>query len=294
MGGAGSHLIEPRPRRHPFLVAAGLVQPAEEGAEAAARRVKIEEAHGAIPTRRERVRHARRHLHPRPRLRPKLVTCGRETHLAFEDIEGLDMPPVEVRGRRRSWFARHLRDPDVVDVREQDHSHVRPVGHQALVADDRVRRGPVLVRRWRMLIVRKGVPVAQGAHEVGEPLAGRVEVEVADLRIALVPEPVHDERGDTRERPGPHDDGVVFAAEPDRQLTLEDVKEIGVVAMNVQVGALAARTEAGPGRVQPLVIGEDLDRSGASPTNSPPPAARNQDELAYACTPLLASIASIP
>ena len=123
-----------------------------------------------------------------------------------------------------------------------------------------------------MLVERDGAAVAQRTQVVGEAHAGRVEVEVAELRVARVPEAVHDERWNARERPRRHDDALVLDAEPDRQLALEHVEEIGVETVDVQVGALAVRAEARPRRVQRLVLGEDLD----------PPVRRVADDLAAA------------
>jgi hypothetical protein len=42
-------------------------------------------------------------------------------------------------------------------------------------------------------------------------------------------------------------------------LALEHVEEVGVMVVDVQVGALAVRAEARPRRVQALVVEEDLD-----------------------------------
>ena len=52
---------------------------------------------------------------------------------------------------------------------------------------------------------------------------------------------------------------VAVGTELDGQLAVEHVEEVGVVAVDVQVGAVAAGAEARPRRVQAVVLGEDLD-----------------------------------
>ena len=109
-----------------------------------------------------------------------------------------------------------------------------------------------------LLVVDERAAVAQRAQVVREPDARGVEIEVANVRVACVAESVHDERRDPREHPGRHGDGLVGRPEPDGQLALENVEQIGVPAMDVQVRAVAARAEARHGRVQRRVVGEDL------------------------------------
>jgi hypothetical protein len=132
-----------------------------------------------------------------------------------------------------------------------------------------------------MLVVRDGAPLAQRTQEVGESLAGRVKVEVAERLVAPVPEAVDDERRHPRERPRRHDHALVLDAESDRQLTLEDVEEVGVMAMDVQVGALAAWAETRPRPVQRLVVGEDLDPPVRRVGDDLAASAGNQDRLAH-------------
>jgi hypothetical protein len=99
-----------------------------------------------------------------------------------------------------------------------------------------------------------------------------VEVEVADLALARVAEAVDDHRRHSGEGPGGHRDGLVLDAQPDRKLTVEDVEEVGVPTVHVQVRPLPARAEARPGRVQRIVVGQDLH----------PPLRRVADDLAPA------------
>jgi hypothetical protein len=108
-----------------------------------------------------------------------------------------------------------------------------------------------------------------------------VEVDVAELRVARVPEAVHDEWWNARERPRRHDDALVLDAEPDRQLTLEHVEEIGVQTVDVQVCAVAVRAEARPRRVQRLVVGKDLDPSVRRVADDFASTERNQDRLVH-------------
>ena len=132
-----------------------------------------------------------------------------------------------------------------------------------------------------MLVERDGAAVAQPTQVVGEAHAGRVEVEVAELRVARVPEAVHDERWNACERPRRHDDTLVLDAEPDRQLALEHVEEIGVQTVDVQVRAFAVRTEARPRRMQRLVFGEDLDAPVRRVADDLAAAERHQDWLVH-------------
>ena len=86
-----------------------------------------------------------------------------------------------------------------------------------------------------------------------------MEVEVAQLRVAGVAKAVDHERRDADQRPGLHCQLVARGTQPDRQLAREDVEEVGVVAVDVQVRALAARAEPRPRRVQRVALAEDLD-----------------------------------
>ena len=86
-----------------------------------------------------------------------------------------------------------------------------------------------------------------------------MEVEVPQLGVAPVPEAVHDERRHERERARRDDDRDVLDAEPHRELALEHVEAVDVVAVDVEVGAQAVRREPRPRRVDRLVVGEDLD-----------------------------------
>lgn len=123
-----------------------------------------------------------------------------------------------------------------------------------------------------MLVVRERTASADSPQVIREALPRRVEVEVAELPIAPVPKAVHDERWHSRKAPCRHDDRPVLDPEPDRQLTLEDVEEIAVAAVDVQVRALAVWPESRPRRVQRFMVGEDLD----------PAARRVADDLAGA------------
>ena len=96
-----------------------------------------------------------------------------------------------------------------------------------------------------------------------------MEVEVADIRVALIEEAVDDERRHARERAGRHSDPLVVDAEPDLEETLEDVEEVRVVSVDVQVGAVVVRAQTPQRRPQSLMVGEDLD----------PPVDRVADDL---------------
>ena len=170
------------------------------------------------------------------------------------------MAAVDVRRRGRSTrLAPHLRDPELVEVGEELHAQARPVDDELAAADHRLARRPAAVPGRGVLVVRERPAVAHGAQVVGEAPAGRVEVEVAQLRVASVPEAVDDERRHERERARRDDDRLVLDAEPHRELALEHVEAVDVVAVDVEVGAQAVRREPRPRRVDRLVVGEDLD-----------------------------------
>ena len=131
---------------------------------------------------------------------------------------------------------------------------------------------PAAVLGRRMLVVRERAAVAQRAQVVRELLPGRVEVEVAHVGVAPVPEPVDDERRHASERPRRHEHLLVLEPEPDGELAVEDVEEVGVVPVDVEVGADAVSAPPRPRRAERLDVGQDLDPPmGASPISSPSP-----------------------
>ena len=77
------------------------------------------------------VRDARRHLQPRAGPRAELAVADRERQLALEHVERLDVAAVEVRRRRgAAGVAPRLRDPDLLDVREQRHARRSPAARR--------------------------------------------------------------------------------------------------------------------------------------------------------------------
>lgn len=82
---------------------------------------------------------------------------------------------------------------------------------------------------------------------------------MAQLGVAAVAEAVDDQRRDARQRAGRNAHLLTVGPEADGQLAGEHVEEVAVLAVDVQVGALAAGREARPGRVQRVVVGEHLD-----------------------------------
>jgi len=67
------------------------------------------------------------------------------------------------------------------------------------------------------------------------------------------------ERRHSDERSRRYENGSVRHPQPDGQLALEHVEEVCVMVVDVEVRALAMRREPGPGRVQRVVVGQDLD-----------------------------------
>ena len=181
---------------------------------------------------------------------------------------------VRLRHRLGPGIAPHLRHANRLDVGVQRHAPAGFVAHDLRPADGPLCRRASAVRRWRVLVigVRRRATVAERAHEVRELAAGRVEVEVAHVGLARVAKAVDDIRRHARQRAGRHSDGLALDAEPERQLAVENVEEVGVVMVDVQVGAVATCGEARPRRVQPGVVGEDLDA----------PVGRVADDLAAA------------
>ena len=229
-------------------------------AEPAARRVEVQEAHRLGPGEREAVRDAGRDRQPRARRRR--VSSRSPTvaaQLALEHVERLGVAAVDVRADRGAARIRaRLGDADLVDVGEQRDPHVGPVEDDLLAADDHVRGRADALGRRVLLVERRRPAVAQRAHVVGEAGARRVEVEVAQLGVARVAEAVDDERRHAHERPGRRG-RLRVVLELERELAREDVEDVVVAAVDVPVGAVAARREARPGRVHRVLVGEDLD-----------------------------------
>ena len=126
-------------------------------------------------------------------------------------------------------------------------------------ADDGLARRTAAVLGRRVLVVGERAAVPHRAQVLGETVARRMEVEVADFRIGSVAEAMDDERRHARERSRGHADRLTLEPEPHGELALEDVEAIGVVVMDMEVGAFAVRTEARPSDVERVVVGEDLD-----------------------------------
>jgi hypothetical protein len=101
--------------------------------------------------------------------------------------------------------------------------------------------------------------VAQRAQVRGEPGARGVDVEEAHVRGARVAVAVHDEGRHERERARRGGRARAVGPEPQRQLALEDVEQVVVAAVDVEVGAVAARGEPRPRRVQRVGLADDLD-----------------------------------
>ncbi len=233
----------------------------------------VEEAHGLVAAELEGVGDSCGHVRPGPGAGRELLFADDEGELALEDVERLAVPRVDVRrGRRAAGVARHLADADLVDVGEERDPEAGPVGDELACADARPGGRPAAVGRRLLLVVDERAAVANRAQVVGEALAGSVEVEVAQLGVASVPEAVDDERRHPGEHPRLGGRGLARRTEPDGQLAGEDVEEVGVPPVHVQVGPLAVRAEARPGRVQLVPVGEDLD----------PPVGRVADHLASA------------
>ena len=149
-------------------------------------------------------------------------------------------------------------------------------------ADDRRGRRAATVRGRLLLVVGERAAVAHRAQVVREAQPGRMQVEVAQLLVPRVPEAVHHERRHARDHPRRHDRGLALGAQQHGQLAGEDVEEVRVMAMDVQVRAVAARPEPRPGRVQRLVVGEDLDAPIGRVADDLAAAGRDDGRLAHA------------
>jgi hypothetical protein len=222
---------------------------------------------------------------PKPQLgaRPdgELAVLDGRAQLALEHVERLGVAAVDVRADRGAARIRaRLGDPDLVDVGEQRDPHVGPVEDDLLAADDRVRGRADPIGRRVLLVERRPPAVAQPAHVVGEAGARRVEVEVPQLGVARVAEAVDDERRHPDELPGRRG-ALRVVLELQRELAREDVEDVVVAAVNVAVGAVAARGEARPGRVHRVLLGEDLDAPLGRVADDLAPARRDDGGLAH-------------
>ena len=133
-------------------------------------------------------------------------------------------------------------------------------------------------------------PSRSARRKSANPSAGGVEVQIANLGVAAVAEAVHHERRDARERAGRHDRSLPIRAEHHGQLALEDEEHVGVLPMNVEVGAFTVWAEARPRRVQRVVIGQDLDSPIGRVTDDLAASAGDQDGVAHerrVCPPML-------
>src|SRR4051794_36776695 len=123
--------------------------------------------------------------------------------------------------------------------------------------DERLPPGPAAVLRRRVLVEVVRRAVAQRAQVRAEAAARRVDVEEHDLRVARVAVGVDDERrhDDECARPGGH----LAGAEAHGQLARKDVEHVVVAAVNVRVGARAARAEPRARHVHRVDLAQDLD-----------------------------------
>ena len=129
----------------------------------------------------------------------------------------------------------------------------------------------------RSATVRRGILGVEAGRDaakvVGEAAAGSVEVEITQLlRRVRVPERVDDERRRNHKRSCRDGSLLPVGAEADRQLAGEDVEEVGVVPVDVGIGAVFSRPEPRPRRAEHIAVAEDLD----------PPVLGVADDLAFA------------
>ena len=163
-----------------------------------------------------------------------------------------------IRGRPRCIT--HF-DPDLFPVDEERAGFGRH--------DQRFLDRSATVRR-RILGVEAG---RHAAKVVGEAAARSMEVEITQLLgRARVPEGVDDEHRRDHERSS-RDGGLLpVGAETDRQLTVEHVEEVGVMSVDVGIGAVPSRPEPRPRSAEHVAVAEDLD----------PPVLGVADDLAFA------------
>ena len=263
-----------------------LVEPGEGAqrvAVAAVRRMELEKSNAVASGGCIRMCHSGGYLHPGARGGSSLVSVERDGDLAGEHVDRLDMVGVDVRRvGLRTGLAPYLGETQLLQVgKELD----MPAGsfHDVLdAADGGLARRTAAVLGRRMLVVGERAAVPHRAQILGEALSWCVEVEVADFRVGSVAEAVDDEGRYSRERSRRHREWLVRASETHGQLALEDVEAIGVVAMDVEVGALAPRPEARPRRVQRLAVGENLDAPVGRVADHLPGAGWYDDGLGHA------------
>jgi hypothetical protein len=109
------------------------------------------------------------------------------------------------------------------------------------------------VLRWVVAVEA----LAVSAQRVCEPAARRVDVEVARVALALVPEVVDDALRDQHERAGRSDHLLRFRAELEEELAIEDVERVGVLIVDVRFRPALAGRIARPGRIDERVLADD-------------------------------------
>ena len=235
--------------------------PAHPPDEACIRCVEVQESQQfAALVRFESVPSSDGRRHEGTRDEPLGLRSDDDGRLAFEDVERVDVVLVGVRVDSLPAALEH----------ELDHRELRQLAFdQALAvfalerlalarpAKDRLVERPAAVRR-RIVLVK--ALSATTANVVSEAHARRMEVEEDRGVVARVAEGVDDprRRGCVRPRPaaGPRHVGP----EPDLQLPLEHVEGVGVLPVDVRVGAFLAGLVAEPRDDQLLELGEDAQR----------------------------------
>ncbi len=170
--------------------------------------------------------------------------CG--LRLDLEHAAVLERVEAREPARRRRGLVEQ-RDPDPLPLDEDAIRSGRD--------DDGLARRPAPVGGGIVLVEARAHP----AQVVREPGSRRVEVQVAQLLVACVPEAVHDEWGRERERSGDQRALLPLGAQEEGQLARENVEEVAVGAVDVRRGAVETRAEPGPRRVQLVPVAEDLD-----------------------------------
>ena len=189
--------------------------------------------------------------------------AGEKLDLAVQDEEAVEMVVVSVRidalpaGRHGELQKRQLRS--VGEDRD------RPVA--ALESLALAWQAVGCIARWPAAVLRRipTVPlelplVARRPQEVGEATVRRVEVEVDGASVALVPERVHDVRWGDHDGSGRRSNDVLGAgAEPELDLALDDVERVGVLPVNVRVGAALSGLVPRPRHDELRLVDDDAD-----------------------------------
>lgn len=203
---------------------------------------------------------ARRRREKRPRAGALYVVADDEVHLALENEKGVDKVVMRMR-------------VDALEFGLEGHFEDRQLGQFGLdqvggrfapdalaftcAPEDRIpEASPPVGGRVELVEVL----AAATSQDIGETHARRMDVQEDGGRAARVPEGVHDVRRRQGERSWSADQSRDVRPEPEVDLALENVEPVGVLPVNMGLGAFLARFVAEPRHDQLFEVAEDSQR----------------------------------